>query len=149
MLIILFSFLVLAADRAMKMWAAAEMPSGTVLIPGILQLLYTENRGMAFGLFAGQTWVFAVISILALIAAFFVARRFRLNRLCHVALGLAIGGAVGNLVDRLFLGFVVDMFDFLFVKFAVFNVADAGLTVGIGMLMAAILFMPKAWEVKK
>jgi len=149
MLIVLFSLLVLTADRVMKIWAMANKPNGSVLIRGVLQLLYTENKGMAFGLFSGQTWVFAAISALALGAAFLMAHKFKMNGFCRAALGLAIGGAAGNLIDRIFLGYVVDMFDFLFVRFAVFNVADAGLTIGTGMLMVAILFMPKAWEVKK
>jgi lipoprotein signal peptidase len=148
MLMILAFIGVVLIDRLVKIWAMGARPENIRFLPGVLQLFYVENTGMAFGLFAGQPIWFAVIAIPALLAAFFVLRRFRLNAFCRVALGLLAGGAVGNLIDRLFLGYVVDMFDFLFVNFAVFNVADIGLTVGTIMLMFAILFMPKAWEVK-
>ncbi len=149
MLMGLTALSVIVLDRLSKIWAMAALPSEIIVIPGILQLLYTENTGMAFGLLSGQTLFFAAVTIAALIGAIFVLKKFTLNTFSRLALGLAIGGAIGNLIDRIFMGCVVDMFDLLFMDFAVFNVADMGLTVGIGMLMISILFMPKVWEAKK
>lgn len=152
MITTLLAVLVIALDRAVKLFASSTLkalPGGMPLWPGVLRLFYAENTGMAFGLMPGQRLFFAAATAIALAAAFVAFKKFRLTRLPKIALGLALGGTVGNLIDRLFFGFVVDMFDFEFMRFAVFNIADAALSVGVCLLIISILFMPKAWEAKK
>ena len=109
----------------------------------LMHLTYVRNEGAAFGLFPGRQPVFVVTSLLVLfvIAAFW--RRTRPSQWpVVIALGLVTAGAVGNLIDRLVLGYVTDFFEFGFVEFPVFNVADSCIVVGVGILMVWILFGP-------
>lgn len=73
-------------------------------------------------------------------------RRYRLGPLPSVAAMLMLGGAAGNMIDRLLHGYVVDMFEVLLFRFAIFNVADAALTVGCALMAASLLFSPKDWS---
>ena len=73
-------------------------------------------------------------------------RRYPLGTLSRIAAMLMLGGAAGNMLDRFFRGYVVDMFETLFVRFAVFNVADAALTVGTVLMAASLLFCPGEWS---
>jgi signal peptidase II len=127
------------ADRITKLWAEralAGRPPVTV-IPGVVQLNYTTNSGGAFGLGQSAPWVFAAATIL--VAAAIVASSFRLrNGPTAVALGLILGGAFGNLTDRvargdgLLSGRVVDFIDFH--VWPVFNVADSAIVIGAVLL---------------
>lgn len=139
-------------DQAVK-FAVSRMtfPSGmdlAPLIPGVLRLTYTENTGMAFSLFSGRPWLLGAASAACILAGWAVLRQYRLGTLSRIGAMLMLGGAVGNMLDRFFRGYVVDMFELLFVRFAVFNVADAALTVGAGLMMIALLCCPKDWSKK-
>lgn len=109
------------------------------VIPGVLDFRFVRNTGSAFGLFQGQS---AIISVLAIGAISFLAlyylRHGRNDWLIAVAIGLQIGGAIGNVVDRFRYGYVVDFVDFP--RFPTFNVADSAITVGVTLLMYALLF---------
>lgn len=109
------------------------------VIPGLLDFRFVRNTGSAFGLFQGQS---AIISVLAIGAISFLAlyylRHGRNDWLIAVAIGLQIGGAIGNVVDRFRYGYVVDFVDFP--RFPTFNVADSAITVGVTLLMYALLF---------
>ena len=135
--------LVFAADRAAKIAARLLPEEGVTLIPGVVRLRRTENTGIAFSLFAGRPWLLGVISLAIIIAAFFILRRRKFGRLPGVALMLMLGGAVGNMVDRFVFGSVTDMIEPLFVRFAVFNIADACLVVGCALLIISLLFRTK------
>ena len=137
---------VLALDRWSKLAAPALPPEGVVLIPGILGLRYAENRGIAFSLFSGAPWLLGCISLAIILVMILVLRKKPLAPLPRVGLLLMIGGAAGNMLDRFFLGYVPDMIEFLFVSFAIFNVADACLTVGCVLLIWSILSRPKDWK---
>jgi signal peptidase II len=114
------------------------------LIPHVLNLTYVRNEGAAFGLFPGRQPIFIVTSCLVL---FVIAAFWRRSRPVQwpvvVALGLVTAGAVGNLIDRLVLGYVTDYFEFGFVEFPVFNVADSCIVIGVAILMFWILFGPE------
>ena len=131
---------VLAVDRITKELAARLPAVGMEIIPGILGLRYTENRGIAFSMLSGQTWLIAAVSAAAIAAMAVWLIRGDLTGLPRFGLLLMLGGAAGNLADRLFRGFVPDMIEVLFTNFAVFNAADACLTVGCVLLAAGILF---------
>ena len=139
--------LTLAADQVVK--ALARGLTGPVaLIPGLLGLRYSENTGMAFSLLSRHTWLLALLSAALIVAGWLALRRYRLGRLSRVAAMLMLGGALGNLIDRVFVGYVVDMFEVLLFRFAIFNVADMALTVGSVLLAATLLFSPKDWSLK-
>ena len=138
---------VVIVDQLMK--ALARTLTGPVtLIPGLIGLKYSENTGMAFSLLHQHTWLLTLASAALLVIGWLVLRRYQLGRLSRVAAMLMLGGAVGNLIDRLFVGYVVDMFELLLFRFAIFNVADVALTVGATLLAVTLLFFPKDWSLK-
>lgn len=122
-----------ALDQLVKYLVLTHIPlHGSVpFIPYLLELTYVQNRGAAFSLFSDHTWLLTLCS-LVMSAALAVAvwKKFFTHPLGRTALTLVLAGAVGNLIDRVARGFVVDMFHTLFMEFAVFNVADICLVVG-------------------
>lgn len=109
-----------------------------IVIPKIFHLTYVLNPGAAFGLMAGQTWIFVVTAIIVLggvvYGQFRIAREDRITRL---ALGLIGGGALGNLYDRVVIRSVVDYLDFQIWPY-VFNFADSMIVLGAGLLIIAL-----------
>ncbi len=138
---------VLAADQLSKL-AARHLTEAITLIPGVVGLRYAENTGMAFSLFSGRPWLLGLVSAAVILIGFLALRRYRLGTLARIAAMLMLGGALGNMIDRLFIGYVVDMFEFLFVDFAIFNVADAALTVGCALMAFSLIFRPDDWSEK-
>ena len=140
--IILFVILVLA-DQAVKFWVRANIPLGESIpfLPHIMDLTYTQNTGAAFSILREHTWLLTLLSaVLVVIVALLVARRFITGRLGLVAATLVLAGGIGNLIDRVALGYVTDMFQTTFMDFAVFNVADSCLTIGVVLLVIYVLF---------
>lgn len=131
---------VIAADRVTKELAPGIAPGGRELIPGVIGLRYAENRGIAFSLLSGAPWALGVVSLLIIVGMFLYLRGKQVPRLSRIGLMLMLGGAAGNMFDRLFRGFVPDMIEFLFMNFAVFNVADACLCTGCGLVILRLLF---------
>ena len=131
---------VVAADQWFKHWITVHIPLGSgktiPLVPGVIHLTHLQNRGAAFGMLQGKRWFF-----LALLAAFCVLVVWALctgqlpDRYSRSLAVLATGGAVANGIDRFLLGYVVDMFELEFMRFAVFNIADAVMNV------CAVLFV--------
>lgn len=141
------ALLVAAADQLSKL-AARSLHSPLVLVPGVVGLRYAENTGIAFSLLAGQPWLLGLLSGAIILAGYLALRRYRLGPLPAVAAMLMLGGALGNMLDRLLRGYVVDMIEILFMRFAIFNVADAALTVGCILLAFSLMFRPKDWSEK-
>lgn len=131
---------VFAADRVTKMLAPGIPEGGQALIPGVIGLRYAENRGIAFSLLSGAPWALGILSLALIAGAFLYLRKKELHPVTLCGLMLMLGGAAGNMMDRFIHGYVPDMIEFLFVRFAVFNVADACLTVGCAVVMARLLF---------
>lgn len=133
---ILFTAVLIFADRLSKVMAAKYLADGTVMtvIPYFLGLRYLENTGMAFSMLSGKTVFLAVITAATLIimAYFLFVKNYgeRFERFCFI---LIFAGGVGNLIDRVFQGYVIDYFEFLFMDFAIFNVADVYVCVGVGL----------------
>ena len=131
---------VLAADRITKILALGIPAEGQVLIPGIVGLRYAENKGIAFSLLSGVPWLLGVLSLAIIAAAFLVLRKKQVHPLALAGLMMMLGGAAGNMIDRFLHGYVPDMIEFLFVKFAIFNVADACLCAGCALVIIRLLF---------
>ena len=109
------------------------------LIKGIVRFTYTENSGAAFSMLSGQRWLFIVLTVLALaFAVFAIVKQYVRGALGVTALSTVLSGAVGNFIDRLVYGYVIDMFEPTFIDFAIFNVADIFLTLG-GICLAVYL----------
>jgi signal peptidase II len=131
-------------DQLVKRWAAETLqysPSRP-FIPGV-DLTYAENTGAAFSILSGPgaRWFLVSVSTLAVIAIIAaVFKRWIDGLFGVVAISCVLGGAAGNLADRIFNGYVVDMFEFTFMRFAIFNVADIFITAGgIGFCIAVLL----------
>lgn len=129
-------------DQLAKALASGLLkPVGSVpLWQDVLHLTYVENRGAAFGMLAGQRWIFMVISTVAILAVgayLFMAKD--LSFLSAVALSMIVSGGIGNMIDRVFLGYVVDFIDFTLIDFAVFNGADSFVCVGAGLMVLSLM----------
>lgn len=128
---------VLVIDLALK-----HLPLGPerALIPGVIGISYAHNTGVAFGMLSGYPALSLVLTALLIIAGSLILRGLSLSRFESVCAGLIVGGALGNLVDRLIYGWVHDYLRILFVDFPVFNAADIAVTTGAVLLMIALLF---------
>ena len=111
------------------------------LWPTVFHFTYVKNTGMAFGMMKDHRWVFIVFSTVAIVGLLVYLFRFRPeSRWMQVSMALIIGGGIGNMIDRLILGYVIDFLDFTLINFAVFNVADSFVCIGAGMM---ILYLVK------
>lgn len=112
-----------------------------VLIDGVLQLTYHENRGAAFGILSDARWVFLSISTVAILAIlFYIFYKKDMPTLWLVSLSMIASGGIGNMIDRIALGYVVDFIDFCLINFAIFNVADSFVTVGAFLMIFALVY---------
>lgn len=129
-----------AVDQLTKQLVVAFLAEkGSVdVIPGVLRFTYVENDGAAFGMLADHRWVFMVISVLAIVAMLIYLWKFRPDSAWACwGLSLIIGGGIGNMIDRVYLDYVIDFIDFCAFPSLwawVFNVADACVCVGAGIL---------------
>lgn len=110
------------------------------IIKDIFHLTYVENRGAAFGMFQNNQMIFVVVALAACIFGLYYLYKKQINLLGKSAIILIIAGAIGNLIDRVRLGFVVDYFDFRIVWNYVFNVADVFVVIGTILLCIYIIF---------
>lgn len=143
------AFVVVLADQLSKVliWDTVG-PAGDrvqILVTSWLRIIFVRNSGGSFGMFQGQSSILTVLSILALFAlgALFY-RNARQDGLVAVALGLIVGGALGNLIDRIRLGYVIDWIDVP--RWPTFNIADSAITVGVTLLIFALLFRDQHHE---
>lgn len=137
------ALLAVVLDQVTKILAVKYlMPVDTVpIIKSVLHLTYLENTGAAFGSLKNSRWVFLAVSTFAIIALVFYMFRFKpKNRVLSAGLAFIIGGGIGNMIDRIAKGYVVDFVDFRLVNFAVFNVADSFVCVGAALVIIYIFF---------
>lgn len=130
---VLLTLLLVAVDQVVKYLVLRYIPLGSHVpfIPHLVELTYVQNTGAAFSMFEEHTWLLALISlVMSVVLALAIWKNFFRHPLGKVTLTLLLAGAVGNLIDRVFRHFVVDMFNVLFMNFAVFNVADICVVVG-------------------
>jgi signal peptidase II len=148
-----FSLFLIALDQWLKEWASVNLSGEPArsLVSGFLGFTYFHNTGAAFGFLAGHAWGMWVITALVIVLLFVVVwYYYRLptdgdNKIwvLRVPLILIFAGGVGNLIDRLRFGYVVDMLEFLFMDFAIFNLADVYVTAGCFAMIAFIILMGK------
>ena len=124
--------LLITADRVLKVIAVNKLSDGLIVSVGdFIQLRYTENKGAAFSLFQGKPFILIVFTLFAILLCCFVLFcNLKGNKLKNIGLLLIISGGIGNLIDRIFLGYVVDFIEPLFINFAIFNFADICITTG-------------------
>ena len=142
MLYALLVLILVALDQVVKYQVVANIPLGehVPFLPYIMDLTYVQNTGAAFSIFSEHTWILTMISlVVSVILAVALWKGFFRHPLGRLSLTLLLAGAVGNLIDRVRLQYVVDMFHVLFMNFAVFNVADVFVVVG--GIAAALYYM--------
>ena len=137
---ILILLIFVTLDRATKVWAQNTIFSEADTF-GIVRFTLVHNQGAAFGIGQGKQGLFIVIAavILAIIILWLLIAKYH-GKLEVLSLGLVASGAIGNVVDRVEYGYVVDFFDFTFIDFPVFNVADICVVVGVILFVLSILF---------
>lgn len=151
----LFSLVILVAlDQCTKHLAVKNLSDGkvVVLLKDVFQLTYVENNGAAFGMFQGHQEVFLAVSILSLCFFAYIYEKIPFEkryRMLRIALCVLSAGAIGNMIDRFFNGYVVDFFYFVLIDFPVFNVADCFVCVSIAFFIVLILFYYKEDELNK
>ena len=133
MIYALIAAALVALDQLVKYLVMTNIPFGehVPFIPHILELTYVKNTGAAFSIFSDHTWALALVSlVMSIVLALALWKNIFRHPFGKLALTLLLAGAVGNFIDRAFRGFVVDMFNVLFMDFAVFNVADICVVAG-------------------
>ena len=143
MIYFIFAVIAILIDRGVKLWIVSTLEVGQALefIPGILRINHVENTGAAFSILSNMRWPLVVVSSVAVIVLIFVILLYRDGELGRLGASFILGGAVGNLIDRVAAGKVVDMFEPEFINFAVFNVADIFVTVGCMIFIVHLIYL--------
>ena len=146
--------IVVVLDQVSKSWVRANLPQ-IELLPGFLDFIYVENYGSAFGLFANQTFLIVIVVIATILIVLLFFRYLSPSpTLSIVSISLILGGALGNLIDRLRFGYVTDFIDihlYEIFHWFTFNIADAAITIGIITLIYSLYrsgLFSKAYEHK-
>ncbi len=150
----LVAAVIVGADQLSKLLVVEQIPLHTQVpvIPGLFHLTYARNTGAAFSMFAGMQWLFALVFALFAVAIVWEFSKKRLpfkswERWCIVGV---FAGGLGNMIDRLRLGYVVDMIEVEFISFPVFNVADCFITCGcIALIVSVFFFNKEFWKEEK
>ncbi|MEA2085361.1 MAG: signal peptidase II [Thermodesulfobacteriota bacterium] len=147
---IITALAVVLGDQLSKWWILETfvLHETEVVIPGLFNLTFVMNTGAAFGLFAGdltfgRQFFFIAVAMTALVVLFFAYRHLKSQgRIYIIAIGLISGGALGNLIDRMRFGAVVDFFDFYIGQYhwPAFNIADSAICVGVGLFLLGNFF---------
>ena len=143
MICFIIAFLIVLVDQGVKYWVTLQYGlngGGVDLIPGILRITYHENSGGAFSMLDNYTFYLTIVSAVVCVVIIVLIIATRWSGFGKLSLAFILGGAVGNLIDRVVMGHVVYMFFPQFVNFAIFNVADIFITIGAILFVLFILF---------
>ena len=132
MLYIIIALVIVLLDQLVKYWTVSVIPLGGYMkaIPGLFGFTYVQNTGAAFSLFSEHTWILSLVSVAVSLGIIYVLFFRKLPFWENVGLAMVLGGAVGNAIDRIAMGYVVDMINLELFRFAVFNVADSFIDIG-------------------
>jgi len=160
---IILAAVLVAADQLIKVWAVNELAEGVskqflkISDSEIINFTYTENTGAAFSIMSGKQWFTIGFATIALVIfAVYVIKSYRDSRPAMIFSAMVISGGIGNLIDRIRIGYVVDYIEVRLFRFAIFNFADICVTVGIFLLVVYVMFfynrkksdVPEVTEVK-
>ena len=129
-------------DQLLKWWVTTHLEEGqsAALLPGVVQLTRLHNTGAAWSSFSGKTGLLAAVTVVFLAAVvYLVVKKIIRHPLGLCAAMLVLGGGIGNMIDRVFRGFVVDMFDLEFMDYPIFNLAD--IFVVVGVILGAVYYL--------
>lgn len=133
MLHAIIAIAVIVLDQFFKFWIVKNIELGGSMpfLPGILGLTYVRNTGGAFSILSSATWLLTAVTIVFIIGLIVYLIKGKLGKVSGICVAAVIGGAIGNLIDRVRLGYVVDMFEVQFMEYAIFNIADCFIVVGV------------------
>lgn len=142
----LIALAITAADQIVKLWIQGNIALGEVFfkIPHIAEFVFVKNTGAAFSILSGKVWLLSAVSIIFCIAVvvYMIWKRPKNPLLC-TSLALIFSGALGNAIDRIAYGYVVDFINLSFMNFPVFNIADIAITVGAVLIVVYEVFFDK------
>lgn len=146
MALIGLSSLVIVIDQATKYWIQSRMAYGESwpIFTDIFHITYILNPGAAFGILENKTWFFIAVALVLLAGVVYLYPRLPENIIVKLGTGLLVGGAIGNLIDRVRIGYVIDFFDFRI--WPIFNVADICIVCGVACLAYFLLLSPEGSE---
>ena len=153
MKLIILVIALLGVDQWTKALVANSMSEGDTIsvIGNFLHITYVRNHGVAFGMFQGKLEVISIVAIVAILGiAYFMIKKLKPEEvLSKYAYALILSGAIGNMIDRIYRGYVVDMVDFRGIWQYVFNAADVWINVGVFLLILEAIILERAKKKKK
>ena len=139
--------LLLIADQVSKLWARTTLPGNPMIVwENVFSFRLIYNTGASFGIFQNKTLgltIFSIVGMLAIGVFYYVLPKTKRMRPMRLTLAMIIGGGIGNIIDRIAMGKVTDMFSFDLINFPVFNVADIGVTCGAIVMCVLWIFYYK------
>ncbi|TFI60771.1 signal peptidase II [Carnobacterium divergens] len=142
----LLALVVLIVDQVTKYLVVQniELYQVKAFLPGVLSWMYIQNTGAAWSILEGQMWFFYVITTVVIIGILYIMQKYaKESRLFSMGLALILAGALGNFIDRIRLGYVVDMVRIELIDFPIFNVADMSLSIGVALIIVYVLLDEK------
>lgn len=142
--VVLFVILADILTKYLVVQLLVPLERSIVVIPHILDFTFVKNTGAAFGILSDSRWIFMTVSVIFIVVLSVVLVKLKIkNKLFNVSVAMILGGGIANMIDRVFLGYVVDFIEFTFVDFAVFNVADSFITIGAILAVVYFIFFDK------
>ena len=153
-LMVLMAGSIVAADQLFKLWVVGNIPLYQQIpaIDGLFHLTYVQNTGAAFSSFQGQLWLFVAIFAVLTVGVIweFTTKKMGFSSFERWCIAAIYAGGLGNMIDRLRLGYVVDMIEVEFMNFPVFNIADCFITCGCIAMIVSLVFIHKGfWKDEK
>ena len=148
----LIVIVIMALDQLSKYWVINNigMTDSITVIPNLIDFVYVKNTGAAFSFLSDKTYGIVILSIISVLfcigVIFFMIKKKPQSRLLTISLALMLSGALGNVIDRIARGYVVDFIEATFINFPVFNVADIAITCGALLIIIHVLFFEKPKE---
>jgi len=136
-------------DQITKQLVQRSIPFGeaTPLIDGVFYFTHITNSGAAFGMFRNFTWLLIILSVIIIVGVIYIIEKRKITCIWQkLGLAFTLGGALGNLFDRIVFGAVIDFLDFRLINFPVFNIADIFIVIGAILLILTIIFAKKTDE---
>lgn len=143
MIYYLLSLIIVLIDQAVKWMVVKDMElyESIPIIEGWLHITSSRNRGAAFSMLQDQRWFFVLVtSIVAIVLIYLIFKYQKTHKFFAFSLALVLGGAIGNFIDRILSGAVVDFIDVRIINFAIFNIADSAISVGAVLLVIYLIF---------
>lgn len=148
--VVLLSVLCDIVSKYLVVQLLVPLGRSVTIIPGVLDFTFVKNYGAAFGMMSNSRWIFMSVSVVFIFVLIYVLKQsYSKSKLYNVSLAMLLGGGIGNMIDRIFVGYVVDFIEVTFVDFAVFNIADSCITIGAALFAVYLVFFDDAFFVKK